>query len=169
MRYIFANCIAAGPIDWKASLTAEHQPPIRECFILAQDTEDESFHLEMSAPSAFNLRVYSDMIAAGAVVVGHSAESHHAHLRATMIPMGIDPVDGRVHTICSMFSLTGHVPKQNGRKGWPSFDDVCAHYGITRAGTESAEDNARCLLQVFQTMQRLGIVPEPKIWKERNA
>ena len=86
-----------------------------------------------------------------------------------MIPMGLDPRDGLVHTICTMFGLTGHVPKFNSRKGWPTFAECCHHLGIERASIETAEDNARCLVRVFQWMQKIGAEPVPKIWKDRNA
>ena len=168
-RYIFANCIAAGPINWKSPLTAEGQPEIAQAAMIGMDSKDESFHLEMTEPNAFNLNVYSDLIGAGAIVVGHSVEYHHGHFRATMIPKGIDPCDGRVQTICTMLALTGHVEKRNGRKGWPTFDEACDHFGVTRAGTESAQDNARCLMAVFAAMQRAGIEPTVRTWKERNS
>lgn len=167
MGYIFVNCIAAGPIDWKRPLTALGQPEIREAFMIL--TAPDHGDLEFDARSAAALNAYSNAIAKGFIVVGHSVEYHHGHLRATMIPMGIDPHDGRVHTICTMLGLTGHVPKRNGKKGWPTFDEACDFFCVTRAGTETAEDNARCLMQVFAGMLKIRDVPEPKTWKERNA
>ena len=169
MRFIFTNVIAAGQIDWKQPMTAPNQPAIREAFLIHTDAELETIGEGSPVERSDWLGAYSSAIGAGAIVVGHSVEYHHGHLRAAMLARGIDPHDGRVNTICTMFALTGHVPKQNGRKGWPSFGDVCTHYGITRAGEESAEDNARCLREAFRTMMLAGIVPEPKIWKERNA
>jgi hypothetical protein len=171
MRYIFTNVIAAGPINWKAPLTAPGQPEIADCFmIFAGDDEGLQITDELSGPSASNLCKYAATIGhADTVVVGHSVEYHHGHLRAAMIPMGLDPRDGLVRTICTMFALTGHVPKFNQRKGWPTFAECCHHLGIERAGTESAEDNARNLVKVFRWMEKISAVPEPKIWKDRNA
>jgi hypothetical protein len=168
MRYIFANVIAAGPIDWKAPLTAEGQPGIAECEMILADENCEIIESFADA-SGFCLARYSEHIGSGAIVVGHSVEFHHGALRAAMIPMGIDPHDGRVMTICTMLGLTGHAMKFNGRKGWPTFAEACHWAGVDRAATESAEDNARCLRLVFAQMQRQGIVPEPKVWKERNG
>jgi len=167
MRYIFVNCIAAGPVDWKKPLTAQGQPAIKECAMIGTDTEDESFRLEMTEPSGFNLNIYGELIASGAVVVGHSVDYHHGHLRATMIPMGLDPCDNRVKTVCTMMGLTGIAPKANGRRGWPTFSEACAWAGVERAAIERAEDNCRSLVQVFRAMERAGVVPEPKVWRER--
>lgn len=169
MRYIFVNCIAAGQIDWKTPLTAAHQPSIRDChMIVAGDDDGPQIIDELTGPSAANLARYSELIASGYIVVGHSVEYHAGHLRAAMIPNGLDPCDGRVKTICTMLSLTGHVTKRNGKKGWPTFDEACDHFQITRAGVETAADNARCLFQVFIGMQAIGAVPdEPKLWKDR--
>ena len=176
MRYIFINCIANGQIDWKTPLTAAHQPSIRECFmIVAGEIQNgfghKDFDLldEQAGPSATMLSRYAELIPYGdVIVVGHSVEYHHGHLRAAMIPNGLDPCDGRVKTICSMLSLTGHVTKRNGKKGWPTFDEACDFFQITRAGVETAADNARCLFQIFIGMQAIGAVPdEPKIWKDR--
>jgi DNA polymerase III epsilon subunit-like protein len=172
MRFIFANVIAAGQIDWKRPLTAAGQPPIQEAALIYTDENLDMLHEDVGELSGEILARYASAVGNGAIVVGHSVEYQHGHLRAAMIAAGLDPSDGRAQTICTMFGLTGHVPKQNGRKGWPSFGDVCHHYGITRAGRlgeESAEDNARCLREAFRTMVRLGIVPEPKVWKERNG
>jgi hypothetical protein len=167
MRYVFINVIAAGQVDFKSPYTAAHQPSIRECAMIGTDSEDDSFRLEMTEPSGFNLNVYSNLIGAGAVVVGHSVEFHHGYLRAAMIPMGLDPCDNRVKTICTMLSLADVGVKSGGRKGWPKFQEACDYFHITRAGTESAEDNARCLLQVFRGMENIGVVPEVRVWKER--
>jgi DNA polymerase III epsilon subunit-like protein len=171
-RYIFVNVIANGQVDFKSPYTAAHQPSIKECFMMLTDeTDDRPGDLrvitEISEPSAAALNWYSRWIGEGAIVVGHSVEFHHGYLRAAMIPLGIDPHDGRTRTICTMLGLTGHVPKRNGRKGWPSFDECCDFFGITRAGTETAEDNARCLMQVFNGMLKVRDVPEIRTWKER--
>jgi hypothetical protein len=166
MKLIFTNVIASGPVDWKAPLTAPHQPSIRECFLIVQD-EGGTVEIPEATPTA--LGQYATYLAKGYVVIGHSVEFHAGALRAAMIPWGIDPCDGRAQTICTMLSLTGRVPKRNGKKGWPTFDEACDFFGITRAGTESAEDNARCLALVFKGMEAIGAVPEPKIWKERHG
>ena len=169
MRYVFVNVIANGQVDFKSPYTAAHQPGIRECFmIFAGDDDGPQVTAELSGPTGFNLTKYSDMIGYGdVVVVGHSVEFHVGYLRAALISAGLDPHDGRVKTICSMMSLTGVAPKANGRRGWPTFGEACAWAGVERAATESAEDNARCLVQVFRAMQKAGAEPEPKIWKER--
>lgn len=169
MRYIFVNVIPAGSVDWKRPLTAEGQPSIRDAaMICANENLDVEWEYagELTAQA---LAAYSSAVGVGRIIVGHSAEYHHGHLRAAMMAAGLDPADGRTNTICSMMALTGHVPKFNGRKGWPTFAETCAHYGIDRAGEESAEDNARCLMSVFANMQRFGLVPEPKIWRDRNG
>lgn len=167
MRYIFLNVIANGAVDFKSPLIAAHQPSIREAFGIL-DNGDGSPPYELDLKDSANLNAYSEAIATGAIVVGHSVEYHHGHLRADMITRGTDPHDGRVKTICTMLGLTGHVTKRNGKKGWPTFDEACDHFQITRAGVETAEDNARCLMQVFRGMEAIGAVPaEPKIWKER--
>jgi hypothetical protein len=169
MRYIFTNVIAKGAVDFKSPFTAAHQPDIRECFMVYVDEDkpaqafEESFTAE---PTSQNLHKYAEAIASGWIVVGHSVSYHHGHLRAELIKRGSDPCDGRIKTICTMLGLAGRVPKFNGRNGWPSFAEVCHHYGITRAGTESAEDNARCLMQAFNSAEHAGIKFEPKIWKE---
>lgn len=171
-RFIFTNVIAAGPIDWKKPMTAPMQPAVREAAMIYTDTELNVLHEDVGKVSGEALARFAGAVGKGAIVVGHSADYQFGHLRAVMLARGLDPSDGRALTICTMYGLTGHVPKQNGRKGWPSFGDVCAHYGITRAGPlgdESAEDNACCLREAFRTIIRLGIVPEPKIWKERNG
>ena len=168
MQHIFAIVIADGPIDWKRSLTAEGQPGIRECFMIVQGDDDgPQVIAELDGPTATNLAQYSEYIARGYIVVGHSVEYHVGHLRATMIPMGIDPRDGLTRTICTMLGLTGHVPKFNGRRGWPTFAETCHHFGIERAGTETAQDNAICLARVFESATRAGIEFTPKTWKER--
>lgn len=169
MRYIFVNVIAAGPINWKAPLTAPGQPGIREAFMIFTESDNSVIITELDGTSSADFARYSEAIASGAIVVGHSVEYHHGHLRAEMIARGTDPCDGRVKTICSMLALTGHVPKFNNRKGWPTFVECCHHLGIERAGTESAEDNARCLARVFEWMEKIGAVPEPKTWRERNS
>jgi hypothetical protein len=169
-RYIFVNCISDGPIDWKRSLTAEGQPAIRECHMIVQGDDDGPQVIEeLSGTDATTLARYANLISNGYVVVGHSVNFHAGALRAAMIPWGIDPCDGRTKTICTMLALTGHVTKRNGKKGWPTFDEACDFFCITRAGTETAEDNARCLMQVFRGMEKIGAVPEPLIWKDRNA
>lgn len=168
MQHIFTSVIAKGQVDFKTPLTAAHQPGIRECFMIVQgDDNGPQVIAELDGPTAANLAQYSEYIARGYVVVGHSVDYHHGHLRATMIPMGIDPRDGLTRTICTMLGLTGHAPKFNGRKGWPTFAEACHHFGITRASKETAEDNARCIAHVFQNMIRAGIVPDTRTWKER--
>jgi hypothetical protein len=169
-KFIFLNCIANGALDWKQPLTAEGQPGIADCFMIFEGDDDgPQITAELSGPSAANLNQYAEAIASGVIVVAHSAQYHVGHLRAVMIAMGIDPCDGRTMTLDTMFALTGHAEKFNGRKGWPTFSEACAWAGVDRAATESAEDNARCLRLVFAQMQRQGIVPEPKIWRERNS
>jgi hypothetical protein len=165
MSYIFVNVIADGKVDWQKPLTAEGQPGIRECHMLV--TDDDLTSLGEWSGSASGLRAYNYAIAAGSIVVGHSVQYHHAHLRAIMIGMGIDPF-AKVHTLCTMLGLTGTVVKNNGKKGWPTFDEACNHFGVTRSGTESAEDNARCLLQVYRGMRTAGINPDTRIWKDRE-
>lgn len=167
-KFIFLNVLANGAVDWTMSLTAQGQPPIGRYHAFIADSDCVVLE-ELSELSGVHLSRYASLIESGAIIVAHSAQYHAGHMRATMIPMGLDPADGRTSTICSMMALTGHVPKFNGRKGWPTFAEACAHYGIDRAGEESAEDNARCLMSVFANMQRLGIVPEPKIWKDRHG
>jgi hypothetical protein len=168
MRYIFVNCIAAGPIDWKQPMTAPNQPAIREAAMICTNEELEILWESVGELTAQSLAAYASAIGNSAIVVGHSVEYHHGHLRATMLPMGIETHDGRVQTMDTMFALTGVAPKANGRKGWPTFAEACAWAGVERAATESAEDNARCLRQVFGHMILHGIVPEPKVWKERH-
>ena len=167
-RYIFVNCIANGDIDWKSPLTAAHQPSIRDCHMIVQgDDNGPQIIEELAGTDGATLARYSERIAEGRIVVGHSVEYHHGHLRATMIPMGIAPHDGRVRTICTMLGLNGYVVKRNGKKGWPTFGEACEHFGITRATPETAEDNARCLKLVFEGMLRIRDMPEAKVWKER--
>lgn len=168
MSYIFTNVIAAGPVDWKHPMTAPGQPGIADCHMIV-GAEDGKVADELEGLTAVNLSRYATLIAMGFVVVGHSVEYHHGHLRAEMISRGLDPSDGRVQTVCTMFALTGHVPKFNQRKGWPTFAECCHHLGIERAGTETAADNARCLVQVFNWAEKIGAVPEPKIWKDRHG
>jgi DNA polymerase III epsilon subunit-like protein len=164
-RYVFVSCIANGPVNWKASLTAEGQPGIADCHMIYVGDDE----IEIPDASAAALVRYSNLIGGGAIVVGHSVEFHAGILRAAMLAAGIDPHDGRVNTICTMLGLTGRVQKHNGRKGWPTFDEACEHFGVTRAGTETAEDNARCLAKIFAGMQTIGAVPQPRIWKDRHA
>jgi len=170
MNHIFVNCIAAGQIDWKSPLTAAHQPSIRDCHMIVQgDDNGPTVIAELAGPSAENLNRYAEFLARGYIVVGHSVEYHHGHLRVAMMQAGIDPCDGRVNTICTMLGLVGVVPKFNGKRGWPKFDEVCHHYGLDRAGTETAEDNARVLARVFDIATRTGVEFEPKIWKDRHG
>lgn len=167
MKYIFANCIAAGPVDWKRPLTAPGQPGIREAFAIIQEGGKTIAELH-DLPATSELGVLSHRVAQGFVVVGHSVEFHYGALRAAMIPWGIDPCDGRAKTVCTMLSLANCGVKRGGRNGWPSFQEACDYFQITRAGVETAEDNCRCLVQVFRGMEAIGVVPEPKIWKERK-
>lgn len=166
MRYIFVNVIADGPVDWKHSLTARGQPGIADFFMIAVQNGDVI--RELGGTDSRILQTCSDLAGGGFVIVGHSVEYHWGHLRAEMISRGTDPCDGRVQTICTMLSLTGHVPKFNVRKGWPTFAECCHHLGIERANPQTAKDNARNLARVFEWMKKIGAVPEPKIWKERN-
>lgn len=136
--------------------------------LIADPAKDFEITSELFDPTAENLSAYSRGIAAGWIVVGHSVEYHHGHLRAAMVPIGLDPRDGLTKTICTMMALTGHAIKANGRKGWPTFSEACSWAGVERAGTETADDNARCLLRVFRSMAKAGLVPEPKIWKDRS-
>lgn len=169
-NYVFLNVIADGPVNWKSPLTAPGQPGIKDCFMILADEDDgPQITAELSGLDGANLVAYSNAVATGAVVVGHSVEYHHGHLRAEMISRGTDPCDGRVQTICTMLALTGHVQKRNGRRGWPTFDEACDHFLITRAATETAEDNARCLMQVWRGMQSAGIHPDARLWRERNG
>lgn len=164
-HFIFINCIANGPVNWKLPLTGPGQPGVREAFmIVTHDGEildEKPFGGEM-------LALYSHLLGQGFTAVGHSVDYHHGHLRAEMISRGTDPIDGRTKTICTMLGLTGHVPKRNGKKGWPTFDEACDFFCITRAGVETAEDNARCLAQVWRGMEAIGVEPETRIWKERK-
>jgi hypothetical protein len=168
MRYIFVNVIAAGLIDWKQPMTAPNQPAIREAAMICTNEELEIMWESVGELTAQSLAAYASAIGNGAIVVGHSVEYHAGHLRALLLARGLEPHDGRVNTICTMFSLIGHAPKADGRKGWPKFAEACAWAGVERAATESAEDNARCLRQVFGHMILHGIVPEAKVWKERH-
>ncbi len=162
--------IANGTVDWKRPLTAEGQPGIRECHMIVQGDDDGPQVIEeLSGTDATTLARYANLISNGYVVVGHSVHFHAGALRAAMIPWGIDPCDGRTKTICTMLQLTGHVPKFNGRRGWPTFGETCHHFGIDRADIESAEDNTRNLMRVFNSMMKMEIVPEPKIWRERST
>jgi hypothetical protein len=163
---IFLNVIADGKVDWEKPLTAEGQPPIRDSHWLVTDP-DLMIIGEWPECTATALNAYNTALASRLVVVGHSVQYHHAHMRATMIGMGIDPFP-QVQTLCTMLGLTGTVVKNNGRKGWPTFDEACNHFVVTRSGTESAEDNARCLLQVYRNMRTAGINPDTKIWKDRE-
>ena len=169
MSYLFTSVLADGDIDWKRSLTAKGQPGIAQLFVVVTD-DDLNLLGEWTELSSSVLRYYSEAVASGSICVGHSVQYVYGHLRAEMIQRGTDPYDGRVKTLCTMLGLAGMFPKRNGRLGWPTFDESCDHFGITRAGTETAEDNARCLVQVFKGMERLrdGILPEVTIWKERT-
>lgn len=161
--YIFVNVIANGQVDFKSPYTAAHQPSIKEAFGIWVPEEGGPI-CDLDLMNSADLNLYSDETARGAVVVGHSVEFHHGYLRADMIRRGTDPRDGLVKTICTMLGLTGHVPKFNGRKGWPNFKEVCHHFGIERTTTETAEDNARCLKQAFEIAERAGVEFKPKTW-----
>ncbi len=169
MRYVFLNVIADGAVNWKLPLTAPGQPGIREYFMIVRGDDDGPQVIdEFDGSSCVHLVRYAELVASGYVVVGHSVDYHAGHVRAELVSRGIDPHDGQVQTICTMLSLTGHVPKFNGKRGWPTFAEACHHFGIERAAVESAEDNCRNLARIFSAMERLGIVPEPKVWRERN-
>ena len=167
MSLLFTSDLSDGDIDWKRSLAAKGQPSIAQLFVVVTD-DDLNPLGEWTEPSSSVLRCYSEAVASGSICVGHSVQYVYGHLRAEMIQRGTDPYDGRVKTVCTMLGLTGYVPKRNGRLGWPTFDESCDHFGITRAGEETAEDNARCLVQVFRGMLRIREMPEVKIWKERT-
>jgi hypothetical protein len=166
--FLFTSVIASGPVDWKQPMTAKGQPDISEMFVVETDNEYRICG-EWSGPSASLLNIYSNAIGSGSVAVGHSIQYAYGHVRAAMIASGIDPRDGRTRTLCTMLGLASAGAKRGGRNGWPTFDEACDHFGITRAGVETAEDNCRCLLAVFRGMERAGIAVEPKIWRDRNA
>jgi DNA polymerase-3 subunit epsilon len=117
------------------------------------------------------LRVYSDAILSGRIVVAHNAQFDAKAMRGELRREGMDDLFEQTANICTMRSAMKLVPKVkklNGKGGFPGLADVAAHFGIENPKEHSALDDARVAVLVAKKLKEAGALLAPDVHRAKN-
>jgi DNA polymerase-3 subunit epsilon len=120
------------------------------------------FLREFGSPVEKALRIYSDAVLAGHIVVGFNQQHDGRQVRAELRRAGMDDLFEQTPNICAMRSITtnykGMVKKLNGKGGFPRLIDAAAHFGIPYAEDKrhTALEDALVTAQVAKRLHEMG-------------
>lgn len=121
-------------------------------------------------PVLMALTTYTNLIDEGYAVGAFGAQFDCKVLRGELRRAGIDDRFEKTKNFCAMRKSMGIVKKLNGKGGWPSLKDACAHFGINNEGPHTSAGDAMACLQVMQKLKELGVplVPSVHYAKEKT-
>lgn len=117
------------------------------------------------------LRVYSDAILSGRIVVSHNAQFDCKSLRGELRRENCDDLFEQTANICTMRSAMKLVPKVkklNGKGGFPGLADVAAHLGIENPKAHSALEDARVTVLVAKALKEAGVLLAADVHHAKN-
>lgn len=120
------------------------------------------FLREHGSPVEKALRLYTDEVRAGRIIVGYNQQHDGRQMRAELRRAGMDDLFEKTPNICAMRSITtnykGQIKKLNGKGGFPRLIDAAAHFGIPYAEDKrhTALEDALVTAQVAQRLHEMG-------------
>lgn len=107
---------------------------------------------------------FEEAIREGRVVVAHNAQHDLKQIRAELRRADRDDLFQQTRNICTMRGLMGRgVKKANGKGGFPSLADACAHFGIETSFNHTGFSDAQGCFEVFCEMHKRGWLPEATV------
>lgn len=126
------------------------------------------FLLERGVPVEVALEAYRQAILEERIVVAYNAQFDCKQIRGEFRRLGLPDLFEQTRNVCCMRGSMGTVAKQNGKGGFPSLADACAHFGIVQESAHNAVADARACLQVFQQLLAIGKAPAPAVHYAKN-
>jgi len=125
----------------------------------------DDFLAENGADVVEVLDQYVRVIDAGYVIVAFNAQFDCKQMRGELRRAGMDDRFHKTPNICVMrASMALKIKKANGRGGFPSLADVCAHFGIDHhEAIHTAGGDARAALEIFRRLHAAGMLPEARV------
>ena len=115
------------------------------------------------------LDAYVRHIDRGHVFTAFNAQHDGRQMRAELRRAGMDDRFETTLQCCLMRSCTGlGIVKANGKGGWPSLADVCAHFGIANNTPHTAEGDAFVAAEIFLKLHALGKLQVPAVHYAKN-
>ncbi len=115
------------------------------------------------------MEAYARYLDEGYILTAYNAQHDGRQLRAELRRAGMEDRFETTKQCCLMRSSTGmDIKKANGKGGWPSLSDVCAHFGIVHDGPHKAENDAKAAVSVFLKLHELGKLQEPAVHRAKN-
>lgn len=127
--------------------------------------------LAQGIPVVEALRVYTDAIDYGAVVVAYNAQYDTKVMRAELRKAAMDDRFESTPNICIMRPLVGFkIEKAGGKRGgFPKLSDAYRHFFKEDFdGRHTALGDARAKVRLFRKMMELKVCPDPKVHYAKN-
>lgn len=127
--------------------------------------------MKKGIPAAEALQVYNAAIAERRVMAAHNAQHDAKQIRGELRRAGLPDLFEAAPNLCTMRSLVKvcQIPQQ-GRGGykWPSLQEACDFFGITRHAPHQGRGDAMDVLMVMRRMKEIGVLPEAKVHYAKN-
>lgn len=121
---------------------------------------------EVGIPVADVLKVYTEIVDGGYVVVAFNAQFDLKMMRGELRRAGIDDRFERTPNLCVMRASVDvcRVPKKTGRGfKFPKLSEACKHFGIVQENEHSALGDARAALGVFRQLHGMNALPVAEV------
>lgn len=114
-------------------------------------------------PLDLALSIYTSAIDEGRAVLSFGAQFDLKILRGELRRKGLDDRFTKTLNFCAMRKSMGFVKKLNGKGGWPSLADACAHFNIENTAAHTSLGDAMAALQVGRWLKKLGVPLVPTV------
>lgn len=105
----------------------------------------------------------------GRVVIAFGAQFDCKIMRGELRRAGMGDMFDITLNTCLMRSCQGlGIKKANGKGGWPSLSDVCAHFGIDQEKAHTGLGDARAGAAILPKLIELGVLQPPGIHKAKG-
>lgn len=129
----------------------------------------DEFLNEHGRPIGEVLAEYQNAIEDGRIVVAFGAQFDCKILRGELRRVGLDDMFNKTLNNCLMRSCQGQgIKKANGKGGWPSLSDVCAHFCIEQEAKHTGMADARAAAAILPKLIELGWLQPPAVHKAAN-
>lgn len=112
------------------------------------------------------LHGYTALVLDGHAVIAHNAQFDCKAIRAELRRAEMDDLFELTPNICTMrgaMKLSPKVVKLNNKGGFPGLADLCAHFGIERAGVHTALGDALDTAECVRRMVAGGFELKPEV------
>lgn len=120
-------------------------------------------------PVDLALSLYTKAVDDGRAVGAFGAQFDCKIMRGELRRKDIDDRFAKTLNYCAMRNSMGIVKKQNGKGGWPSLADACAHFKINQTGHHTSLGDAMAALEVMRWLNKIKgpLVPTVHFAKEK--